>query len=418
MRDVVANDRYGNLSFTTHSACAEDHVYSVQSKRSAVRRRARGNLVSGNHINATAYRAYDYGCTSATVKGVKPPTLEYCDGRWHTVSVASYSGKAAIPSWSLIRPYMQAGGYPSVPTDVVAIARNRALGRLNDSDVDLGQTIGELGETGQLIANTTVNLLRALNALRKGKMGDAAFYLGIAKVKGRKMKARKDLGGGNIADVLSDRDSTIGVPGGELHNRWLEFQYGWKPLLSDIYNMSNAVSSAFAQPEGLASVKVVEEQQRSLAGKSSSRYDVHGTATVGVEIGLKYRVHDERLAALSALGLTNPLSLAWELLPLSFVFDWFVSVGNFLSGYGAHHGLTFVTGYETHFVHSKGHTVIDNYYPLSGYDGEPAVFHCDCKCHRRYPSSDWPTPGIALSMNLNLSKLTSLMALSLQQGKV
>lgn len=34
----------------------------------------------------------------------------------------------------------------------------------------------------------------------------------------------------------------------------------------------------------------------------------------------------------SSLGLDNPALIAWELTPLSFVFDWFINVGDYLTG--------------------------------------------------------------------------------------
>jgi len=36
---------------------------------------------------------------------------------------------------------------------------------------------------------------------------------------------------------------------------------------------------------------------------------------------------------LSQLGLVNPASLAWELVPFSFVVDWFANVGDFLASF-------------------------------------------------------------------------------------
>lgn len=47
---------------------------------------------------------------------------------------------------------------------------------------------------------------------------------------------------------------------------------------------------------------------------------------------------------LSSFGVTNPASLAWELLPFSFVVDWFLPVGDFLSSLDAEFGMTFRRG--------------------------------------------------------------------------
>jgi hypothetical protein len=52
-------------------------------------------------------------------------------------------------------------------------------------------------------------------------------------------------------------------------------------------------------------------------------------------------------ASLGAMGLTNPLLIAWELLPWSFVVDWFLPVGKFVENMDATAGLTFKDGYLT-----------------------------------------------------------------------
>jgi hypothetical protein len=50
---------------------------------------------------------------------------------------------------------------------------------------------------------------------------------------------------------------------------------------------------------------------------------------------------------LQQMGLTNPLEVAWELIPFSFVADWFISVGDWLRGLTALHGLRIVSGFRS-----------------------------------------------------------------------
>lgn len=42
-------------------------------------------------------------------------------------------------------------------------------------------------------------------------------------------------------------------------------------------------------------------------------------------------ITNPNLAMISQFGLANPLAIAWELVPFSFVLDWFVNVGDYLS---------------------------------------------------------------------------------------
>lgn len=56
-------------------------------------------------------------------------------------------------------------------------------------------------------------------------------------------------------------------------------------------------------------------------------------------VRLKCRVVNPRFHELQQLGVTNPALFAWEVIPFSFVFDWFVGVGDYLEGLTALHGI-------------------------------------------------------------------------------
>jgi len=116
---------------------------------------------------------------------------------------------------------------------------------------------------------------------------------------------------------------------------WLEYVYGIKPLVSDIYQ--TAVESLDYQQQRAdsytASAKATEEDQvervstfpgntgrsyHRTSGKSSVAY------TVRAAFNLQSQTEIDRFTSL------NPLSIAWELTPYSFVADWFTDVGGYL----------------------------------------------------------------------------------------
>lgn len=61
-------------------------------------------------------------------------------------------------------------------------------------------------------------------------------------------------------------------------------------------------------------------------------------------VSLYYGLTNANLAEFSSLGLINPLEIIWELVPYSFVVDWFLPVGNWLSSMTADAGFTFQGG--------------------------------------------------------------------------
>lgn len=54
------------------------------------------------------------------------------------------------------------------------------------------------------------------------------------------------------------------------------------------------------------------------------------------------------MASAQSLGLLDPLTLAWELIPFSFVVDWFLPVGTYLSQLTALNGLTLMNGFTSY----------------------------------------------------------------------
>jgi hypothetical protein len=62
-----------------------------------------------------------------------------------------------------------------------------------------------------------------------------------------------------------------------------------------------------------------------------------------------YKIDNDYLQRVSNVGLTNPLVVAWELVPFSFVVDWFLPLGDWLNGLDATMGLTFSKGSSTFY---------------------------------------------------------------------
>jgi hypothetical protein len=136
---------------------------------------------------------------------------------------------------------------------------------------------------------------------------------------------------------------------------WLELQFGWKPLLEDIDGMAKHLASLpledriYRVSAAVGDLENVNEMSR-IAGSGSNvwyRITKHSRA-YRVESHLWYRLSSPAIVAAKSLGFTNPMALAWDALPLSFVVDWFLPIGPWLNTLDAGLGLTFVDGYKYH----------------------------------------------------------------------
>jgi hypothetical protein len=122
---------------------------------------------------------------------------------------------------------------------------------------------------------------------------------------------------------------------------WMEYRYGWTPLLQSIHSGCELLSNPRAAPDFVSGVgKDVYTGDTYDNFTSSQKRCV---ADVKLRVTLKSRVvvTNPDLYRLNQYGLLNPVSVAWELVPFSFVIDWFVKVGDYLQSLTDFVGLSF-----------------------------------------------------------------------------
>lgn len=216
------------------------------------------------------------------------------------------------------------------------VAVNGVLMKLKDSSVNLSVMAAEMGQTSKLLESTAQKVITAVSNLKKGNWNGAAKALGVPlsnkmqKKYSKKYKAEK--------------------AGNAVSQAWLELQYGWLPLLSDVYGSCEILAE---KAYGTQKTRVTKTATRSLKQESSFQPEplltvkTVATRLYTVKYVVYYSVPNELKHSLTQLGITNPLLVAWEKLPWSFVVDWFLPVGTWLSTIDATYGLQFVGGSVT-----------------------------------------------------------------------
>ncbi len=181
-------------------------------------------------------------------------------------------------------------------------AYNLALVKLNDQvrgDLDLSVALAEAGTTARMIKAT-------------GKLLNHA----------RKLKPPG--GFGSTKDVA---------------NGYLQFKYGWNPLVSDVFKAADeSLRIVFNELRKFkAEVRIPRDGTYQVVYPSVfnavnvpvSRNAGKGKTYAGCTIGLALAIPPSSFQ-LDRWTSMNPVSLAWELIPYSFVVDWFVDIGSTL----------------------------------------------------------------------------------------
>jgi hypothetical protein len=118
----------------------------------------------------------------------------------------------------------------------------------------------------------------------------------------------------------------------------LAFKFGVEPLVNDFLALTEHLGRL---PPDQPIITVRTNTKRNLAFE---RGGLKFAGMAEISYVFKLESHFESLETLKRYGLTNPLETAWELTPWSFVSDWFIPVGAYLSSLTADQGLTFKTG--------------------------------------------------------------------------
>jgi hypothetical protein len=124
-------------------------------------------------------------------------------------------------------------------------------------------------------------------------------------------------------------------------NNWLEFHFGWEPLVKDIYDACDVINNpvkSFSYERARVTEPITGFEKHNL-GSITSQYITKGKASCTQGCRVKF-ANPGTLHTLDQWGIINPVSLAWELVPYSFVVDWFVNVGAFISSKSDFAGMT------------------------------------------------------------------------------
>lgn len=227
------------------------------------------------------------------------------------------------------------------------IALSRAHSKLRDAIGARAQGltgVAEWRQSADMIGDRATQLFRAANNLRKGNLPGFARELGV-KTKRRHSK-------------ISPKKVSKNAGG-----LWLEYWLGWAPLIGDIGNAVQVLQSAPPWDKIHGTGSCYKTFNNSVTYPYFVRIVDSASTKVSVKLGAKVRCSNPNLFLANQLGFVNPASTAWELVPLSFVVNWFVNVQEFLDQFTTFVGLEIEHPYTTTFGTASGTYAEDWLFP-------------------------------------------------------
>lgn len=178
--------------------------------------------------------------------------------------------------------------------------------------LDLGEMFATRQKTINSVTGVVETLTRAYTSLRRRDWKSFERALGI---KARRRKFEKP------ADA------------------WLSYTYGWSPLVQSVWQMIDhpfSVPSTVCHGTAKDSYPSSKEfQGANFFSNTRVEHSIRAHARVSVTVKGAW------IQAASQYGINNPALTAWNLVPYSFVVEWFIPVGDFLERLGTFAGLEF-----------------------------------------------------------------------------
>lgn len=222
------------------------------------------------------------------------------------------------------------GQTPTTPSPPGLNLLDRALvqayNNVKDEKVNIGKFFAEAGQTLGMIETRVLRMAGAYDRFRRLYPADFQHAKRVMR------------------DGLARRFWC------DIPRRWLELQYGLKPLMSDITGGIDQLAAHYEKGalifgEGKAGTTLTEAQiaEATDGWKSAVTWQIKQF----VRVGLLFRLDNPGVKTSGDLGFLDPVGIVWEVRRFSFMVDWLIPIGPWLSALTTPAGLGFISGYNS-----------------------------------------------------------------------
>lgn len=324
----------GTVSFNGAPPSRPKYYQGVQR---SIRPASQTNRVNADGIRPERGWVHRWGhCLMPLTRGTGRLTGSSGSVEWTSVPATQYSqafldGKGA--AWIL--------GRGLFPQSLRAEARTRLMLKLRDGKAEWGQTMAEAASTAKTLRDVAGGMIGLVDRL-------ARSY---------RMEKRA------VADVLAGRKLRVGkhIPSGagkDITQAWLTAQFGIKPLLGDIADTNAALDYLLFEEKAIpqmilrAGASSTENTNYTFRGPFSPAWEcaLRTPLETRLHLSTRWAIPVTNNRRLQQLGLGNPFSVGYEVLPWSWAVDYVSTTGDWLQGLFAREGTTFLGGCESFYM--------------------------------------------------------------------
>jgi hypothetical protein len=270
------------------------------------------------------YTRWENGIDAVQIATNQPDTTS--PPTWCNVCSQSVSAWGSHDSWVAKPP----GYESSLSQEAIAGNKREFLGKIG-ARANLAQALVERRQTMELLGSRMAQLARFALAVKRGRFGDARRILDPR---------------GSLRDKLPQSSSR------SLSNAWLQWWFGVSPLLADISSAVKVLDSPLGERPVSTVVNFPVRQHSTPEGVRNfgtgvEDYVLSDRQVWRCRMQATVRIDNPNLFLYASLGFTNPAVLAYEVIPFSFVANWFINIEEYLQQFTEFHGVTLVEPQHT-----------------------------------------------------------------------
>jgi len=219
--------------------------------------------------------------------------------------------------------------FPTYSSNNMLQLLSKLSSEIRGHDFNAGVFGGTLHQTLGTLTGSATALFGGFRALRHGD-AESAMRSFARTISGDKLL------GPNAGTVFGWRRARK-LDGSEMAATLLAYRYGWEPLIKDVYEAAKYLEQQTQTRQMRIRIRGPVQSSWLNDPVAGASYSYVTRKTVKCELRV---VYTEMLTKARSLGLTNPATIAWELIPYSFVIDWFIPIGQYIEE------LTFFSGFS------------------------------------------------------------------------
>jgi hypothetical protein len=272
-------------------------------------------ILRDNPCVSTHNYEWEFKCVDTNEHASVPnwePFVGYWEGIFPSTDYLSWDDLPAVPS------------HDEQPD--IALAVTKAWAAINTTEVQSLVMLAEGHKTVASLISIFTRLLKIVKTVRKGEF----WYL-------KRQISKK-----------------------ELKQRYMEMRYALRPLVYDAVHSMNALNTSstnkavrstfrgvqtYSDSEASYDDELVESSHNQGTRAYTKHYEMLAEVEYSVRAGVLVEI--ENLNKLHIWGLTQPIESAWELVPFSFIVDWFLNVGKTIASFTPNFGTKALSSWYT-----------------------------------------------------------------------